>query len=61
MGWNGSTICRPPLMGKRFGTPTSNCCGMMALFIGVPTASSMAKMSSRLMSLLAAWMAFGNW
>ncbi len=41
--------------------PASNRVGMMALFIGVPMAMTMAKTLSRWISLLAAWMARGTW
>jgi hypothetical protein len=60
IGCSGSTMERAPVSGKMFGTPASSCWTSMALFIGVPMPSSIRKTLSRLISLLAAWMARGT-
>jgi len=44
---NGSYIERAADSGKRFGTPASNWSLNSALFIGVPSGATIAKMRSR--------------
>ena len=59
--WKGSAIERAAVNGNRFGTPLPSCSPNTALFIGVPSAPTMAKILSLLMSLLAACTARGTW
>ena len=56
---NGVTMARAPLAGNRLGTSALNGCSNTAMLVCVPTAISMAKILSRLMSLFAAAMARG--
>ena len=52
---------RAAVNGIRLGTPFCSCSPSTALFIGVPSAPTMAKILSLLMSLLAACTARGTW
>ena len=58
---NGSYIDRAAVSGNMFGTPFSNCAGMLALFIGVPPSSRAMKILSWLSSLFIACTARGTW
>ena len=59
--WNGSYIERAADSGNRLGTPASNWSLKSALFMGVPSGATMAKMRSRLISLVPACTARGTW
>jgi len=52
---------RAAVSGKRLGTPFANCSPNTALFIGVPSAPTIKKILSLLISLLAACTARGTW
>jgi hypothetical protein len=52
---------RAAVNGIRFGTPSAQLLTQHALFCGVPSAPTMAKILSLLMSLLAACTARGTW
>ena len=49
------------MKGKMLGTPFANCSPNTALFMGVPSAPTMMKILSLLISLLAACTARGTW
>ncbi len=61
MGCKGSYICTAPVSGNRLGTSTSNIFGINAIFMGVPIAPTIRKMSSTLSNLLVALTAIGIW
>jgi hypothetical protein len=58
---NGSNIERAAESGKRLGTPASIWSLNSALFMGVPSPATMAKILSRLMSFAPACTARGTW